>query len=75
MYFSIDKLSAIKQNVNSNTSKTNIPNSSRKEFSVRNVKTEINLLGQTVEEAIFLIDKFLDDAAISALSSVRIIYG
>lgn len=38
-------------------------------------KTEINVLGNTVEEAIFVIDKFLDDASIQHISSVRIVHG
>lgn len=37
--------------------------------------TEINVLGTTVEEAIFLIDKFLDDASLSKLTTIRIVHG
>lgn len=40
-----------------------------------NVSTEINLLGQTVDEAIAELDKYLDDAYIAHLSSVRIVHG
>jgi len=36
---------------------------------------EINLIGATVEEATERVDKFLDDAALAHLSSVRIIHG
>ena len=39
------------------------------------VSTEINLLGKTVDEAIAEIDKYLDDAYIAHLSSVRIVHG
>jgi len=39
------------------------------------VKTEINLLGKTVDEAIAELDKYLDDAYLSHLNSVRIIHG
>ena len=39
------------------------------------VSTEINLLGKTVDEAIAELDKYLDDAYIAHLSSVRIVHG
>ena len=36
---------------------------------------EINVIGQTVEQATEQVDKFLDDAALAHLPSVRIIHG
>lgn len=39
------------------------------------VKTEIDLRGETVEDAILLADKYLDDAAMAHLESVTIIHG
>lgn len=39
------------------------------------VTSEINVIGQTVEQASDAVDKFLDDAAIAHLPSVRIIHG
>ena len=39
------------------------------------VSTEINLLGKTVDEAISALDKYLDDAYIAHLSSVRVVHG
>ncbi len=36
---------------------------------------EINLLGKTVDEACMELDKFLDDAALAHLPSVRIVHG
>ena len=39
------------------------------------VRTEINLLGKTVDEAISELDKYLDDAYLAHLSSVRIVHG
>lgn len=41
----------------------------------RNVKTEINVIGMTVEEANFVIDKFLDDSVLANLETVRIVHG
>lgn len=39
------------------------------------VRTEINLLGKTVDEAVSELDKYLDDAYLAHLSSVRIVHG
>ena len=39
------------------------------------VSTEINLLGKTVDEAIFELDKYLDDAYLAHLPNVRIVHG
>ena len=40
-----------------------------------NVTTEIDVRGDTCDEAIFVIDKFLDDAVLSSLNTVRVIHG
>ena len=39
------------------------------------VGTEINLLGKTVDEAISELDKYLDDAYLAHMPSVRIVHG
>lgn len=39
------------------------------------VSTEINLLGKTVDEAIAVLDKYLDDAYLAHLNKVRIVHG
>ena len=39
------------------------------------VSPEINLIGKTVDEAIALLDKYLDDAYLAHLPSVRIVHG
>ena len=39
------------------------------------VSTEINLLGKTVDEALAELDKYLDDAYIAHLPSVRVVHG
>ena len=41
----------------------------------RNAKTEINVIGYTVEEATFVVDKFLDDCALAKIKTVRIVHG
>ena len=39
------------------------------------VSTEINLLGHTVDEALAKLDKYLDDAYLAHLPSVRVVHG
>lgn len=39
------------------------------------ISPEINLLGQTVDEALSQLDKYLDDAYLAHLPSVRIVHG
>ena len=41
----------------------------------KNIKSEINVIGLNVEEAIFVVDKFLDDASLFKLTTVRIVHG
>jgi len=38
-------------------------------------KTEINVIGRTVEEAVDLTDKFLDDAFLAQANTIRIVHG
>jgi DNA mismatch repair protein MutS2 len=39
------------------------------------LSSEIVLIGRTVDEALPLLDKYLDDAVLAALSPVRIVHG
>ena len=39
------------------------------------IKAEINLIGMTVDEAISTLDKYLDDAYLAHLETVRIVHG
>jgi len=39
------------------------------------ISAEINLLGKTVDEALSILDKYLDDAYLSHLPSVRVVHG
>lgn len=44
-------------------------------FKSKEVTPEINVIGQNIEEACFVIDKYLDDCVIAKLSPVRIVHG
>ena len=44
-------------------------------FTPKNVKTELIVIGMNIEESIFLVDKFLDEAAVAKLETVRIVHG
>lgn len=40
-----------------------------------NGRSEINVIGQTTDEAVDAVDKFLDEASLASLSNVRIVHG
>lgn len=41
----------------------------------KNISNEINVISLTVDEAIPIVDKFLDDCSLSSLDKVRIVHG
>jgi DNA mismatch repair protein MutS2 len=41
----------------------------------QNAQSELNVIGQTTDEAVDAVDKFLDEASLAHLSHVRIIHG
>jgi len=71
MQLKVDSLSPAKSQV---TKKT-IPTSTTSNLKAKFVTTEINVLGYNVDEATFVIDKFLDDCAIAKLKQARIVHG
>lgn len=79
------QIGAIKTNVN--IKYLSLPNSKYKKINnnfdsnytkiskTKNVKPEINVIGLNVEEATFVVDKFLDDCYLAKLQVVRIVHG
>ena len=67
----IEKIST--SNKTNETSNTNLGYT--KISKAKNIKSEINVIGLTVEDAIFVVDKFLDDSALAKLKTVRIVHG
>lgn len=63
---------------NRNTYKTSHMNDNKPKLSNQKSKTvlpEIKVIGQNIEEATFVIDKYLDDCALAKLSTIRIVHG
>ena len=52
-----------------------VEKSARSSFKAQTVKPEINVLGLTVDEAVPLIDKYIDDCFVAKLSPIRIVHG
>ncbi len=67
------KLPNISVKNNSSLAINNLKNSYHSK--TKTIKSEINVIGLNVEEAIFVVDKFLDDALLSKLQTVRIVHG
>lgn len=60
---------------NTETKKEIITTKKQSMFAPKNIKTELNVIGMNIEESIFLVDKFLDEAALAKLETVRIVHG
>lgn len=76
MNINVNKLQKIAKSTNNLNKKSSKSSSS---ISVgtkaKTVSTEINVIGQTVDDAIFVIDKYLDDCSMSCLQNIRIVHG
>ena len=48
---------------------------SNKEFKSKTISSEINVIGQNVDEAIYLVDKYIDNCIIAHISPIRIVHG
>lgn len=75
---SISSVSASSAKLSAKSAKNKSGNYSyvgRSSLKAQNVSPEINLLGLTVDEAIPIVDKYLDDCYIAKLSPVRIVHG
>lgn len=56
---------------NFSTTKVNKNNGSKSKY----ISPEVNVIGQNVDEATYIIDKYLDDCAISNIATIRIVHG
>ncbi len=69
---SIDNLSLDNSQNENNKNETKISTIDLKQ---KNISTEINVIGLTIDEAIYIIDKFLDNCSLVNMEQVRIIHG
>ena len=78
------QIGSIKTNINikylekakkASSKKSVIPNSYTKISKSKNISPEINVIGLNVDEALPIVDKFLDDCLLSKLQTVRIVHG
>lgn len=60
---------------NKNKSLSTVTFSKSSNFKSQNIASEINVIGMTVDEATFIIDKYIDDCAIAKFSPIRIVHG
>lgn len=57
------------------TNSSFVSSKSSSSFKAKNVSSEINVIGQNIEDACFIIDKYLDDCYLAKLSPIRIVHG
>ena len=72
MFFDISDLELVKTISKKESQKDY---SSRKEFKAKAIASEINVIGQNVDEACLVIDKYLDTCYLSGLATTRIVHG
>lgn len=76
MFFELQDIELLENKIsNKNNKNTKKDYSSKKDFIPKNISTEINVIGQNVDEACFAIDKYLDNCSLSHLETVRIVHG
>ena len=49
--------------------------SSTSKLKQKNISNEINVIGLNVDEAIYIVDKYLDDCYLTSLETIRIVHG
>jgi len=62
-------------NTKSEDKKIKSSTSSTSNLKQKNISNEINVIGLNVDEAIYIIDKYLDDCYLTSLETIRIIHG
>lgn len=70
--FKVSDLSPVKETAKP---KNETLKSVKRNISTKQISAEINVLGQNVDEACFVIDKYLDNCVLNGLYTVRIIHG
>lgn len=68
----LEPISSAKKNINVDSK--HIHNNSS-QLKAKSISPEINVIGQNVEDAIFMVDKYLDDCYLANLPNARIVHG
>ena len=58
-----------------NKKDTFVKSTAKSNITTKNVSSEINVIGLNVDEAVYVIDKYLDDCSLSSIKKVRIVHG
>ena len=66
---------SINKNNNVKKSNSSVTFNKSNNFKSQTISSEINVIGMNVDEATFVLDKYLDDCTIAKLSPVRIVHG
>lgn len=76
MNINIKDLEKAHKDNTANVSQTKVQTSGYTSISKsKTAKSEINVIGLNVEEAVFVVDKFLDDCSLAKLQTARIVHG
>ncbi|MDO5557086.1 MAG: endonuclease MutS2 [Clostridia bacterium] len=75
IYRNINDLSEVLGAPQKNLRNTNVSNVIKKDLKSKNLPTQLNVIGLTVDEALPIIDKYLDDCAISKVEFGKIVHG
>ena len=73
MFFEVSDIELLKTTSSKQNSKKDY--SGRKEFKAKAISSEINVIGQNVDEACIEIDKYLDNCYLGGLATIRIVHG
>ena len=71
----INNLELPKISKNNNSTKSSVGFKNTSDLKSKSVSPEINVIGQNVDDAIFIIDKYLDDCYLANLPTARIVHG
>ena len=71
----VDILNLDLDNTKSEEKKLKTSTSSTSSLKQKNISNEINVIGLNVDEAIYIVDKYLDDCYLTSLNNIRIVHG
>lgn len=71
----VNNLELVKATNKAKQNKSSIGFKNTSDLKSKSISPEINVIGQNVEDAIFIIDKYLDDCYLSNLPTARIVHG